>query len=205
MRSAVLVLACAASIAQSRQALAEDRQGDALATLLFSLNAPVANPRGASRIAAQERLARNRVGHVAMDEEDNKKIVGAAGAGAFLGVFLQQDIVNVALLSLVAAYMATLTNDVGDATRAVGGAADTAYTKAKDINDEYGVLPKAKTAADTVLTVADNVNTNYGLTSKLDEKLAIRAKYDNIKDKFDNIKSKVTDKVDELKSSASSK
>jgi hypothetical protein len=136
---------------------------------------------------------------------EGAKPAAAAAVGAFVGVFLQQDILNVALLSLVAAYCATLTNSVGEVTNTVAGTAEKAYTKAKDFNQEYDVLPKAKDAADTVLSVADNLNSNYGISNKIDERLKLTDKVDDIKDKFNNVKSQVTDKVDELKDSATPK
>merc|ERR1719171_2110813 len=51
-----------------------------------------------------------------------------------------------------------------DTLKSAGGAAATVYQKAVDLEAEYEVLPKAKSAIDTVVTVADNLNSNYGIT-----------------------------------------
>jgi hypothetical protein len=134
--------------------------------------------------------------------DDNSKIVGAAAAGALIGVFFQQPITTVGLLALLGAYLSTLSNSVGEVASSVGGTTADAYSKAKELNKEYEILPKAKTAADTVVTVADNINTNYGLTTKLDEKLKLTAKVGDLKAKVGDVTSSITEKVDELKSSA---
>lgn len=205
MRFAVLALASVACTIDARrvQSVAEDEH-NALASLLFALNAPVQSRSGAQRNFITS--FRNRAGLAAMAEEPSESAttVGAAAAGATLGVFFQQDILTVGLLALAAAYASTLSNDLGDATKSVGSFAAKAYDKTKDINEEYDVLPKAKNAADTVFTAADNLNKNYGLTDKLDEKLLLSEKVDKVKDKVDDIRTKFTDKVDDLKSKASS-
>jgi len=73
-----------------------------------------------------------------------------------------------------------------------------------DLEQEYEVLPKAKSAVDTVVTVADNLNKNYGLTDKLDEQLKLSEKAESLSAKFETQKSKITSKVDELKEKSSS-
>jgi hypothetical protein len=88
--------------------------------------------------------------------------------------------------------------------KSAGGAAATVYQKAVDLEAEYEVLPKAKSAIDTVVTVADNLNSNYGLTDKIDEKLKISEKAESLTAKVNEQKNKLTSKVDELKEKASS-
>merc|ERR1719163_1989163 len=91
---------------------------------------------------------------------------------------------------------------------AVGGA-DEPTDKEKTIgaaglDEEYEVVPKAKSAIDTAVTVAGNLNENYGITAKIDEKLQLSERADSLASKFDEQKSKLTSKVDELKEKASS-
>lgn len=174
-----------------------------LATLLFALNAPVTKPQA----RASRAQVRDRARLVAMAEEpsDAAVAIGAAAAAGLLGVFLEQGIVTDIVLALGAAYASTLNNEVGDNTKKLGGYAAKAYGKAKDINEEYDILGKAKGATDTVVTLADNLNKNYGITDKIDEKLLITDKVGKAKDKVDDVLSKVTDKVEELKSNSASK
>jgi len=75
--------------------------------------------------------------------------------------------------------------------------------KAVELEQEYEVLPKAKSAVDTVVTVADNLNKNYGLTDKIDEKLQLTGRIDSLSEKFTAQKDKLSAKVDELKDKAS--
>merc|ERR1719401_698350 len=139
------------------------------------------------------------------EEPDSKATLGAAGAGALLGVFLQQDLLTVGLFALAAAYASTLGNELGDAAKSVGGATATAYDKTKELNEQYDILPKAKGAADTVVSVADNINKNYGITDKIDQKLMLSEKVETAKSKVSDLTSSVTSKVDELKDATSSK
>merc|ERR1719401_50746 len=78
------------------------------------------------------------------EEPDSKATLGAAGAGALLGVFLQQDLLTVGLFALAAAYASTLGNELGDAAKSVGGVTAKAYDKTKELNEQYDILPKAK-------------------------------------------------------------
>jgi hypothetical protein len=133
---------------------------------------------------------------------DSTKTAGAAGAGALAGVFLGQDVVTIGVLALAFAYASSLPNQLGKSVSSVGEVAAKAYIRARDINEEYDVLPKAKSAADTVFRIADNLDTNYGISEKIDEKLKLSEKVDKVKDKFDETKAKLTDKVDELTASA---
>jgi hypothetical protein len=90
-----------------------------------------------------------------------------------------------------------------DTVKSAGAAAAKVYNKAADIEQEYEVLPKAKSAIDTVVSVADNLNKNYGLTDKIDAKLQLSARAESLSDKFNAQKDKLTSKVDELKDKAS--
>merc|ERR1719201_2659202 len=131
---------------------------------------------------------------------EKAKTIGAAGLGGVLGVILFGSLPGAAVLAAAGAYAATK----NDAVKSAGGAAANVYSKAVDLEQEYEVLPKAKSAIDTVVTVADNLNKNYGLTDKLDEKLQITAKAESLTGKLSAQKSKITSKVDELKEKSSS-
>merc|ERR1719473_65118 len=135
-------------------------------------------------------------------EEPTEKemTVGAAGLGGALGVILFGSLPGAAVLAAAGAYAATKS----DAVKSAGGAAANVYSKAVDLEQEYEVLPKAKSAVDTVVTVADNLNSNYGLTDKLDEKLMLSERAESLTDKLSMQKNKLTSKVDELKDKASS-
>jgi hypothetical protein len=131
---------------------------------------------------------------------DKEKTIGAAGLGGLLGVVLFGSLPGAAVLAAGLAYGTTKS----DAIKSAGGAAATVYQKAVDLEAEYEVLPKAKSAIDTVVTVADNLNSNYGLTDKIDEKLKISEKAESLTAKVNEQKNKLTSKVDELKEKASS-
>jgi hypothetical protein len=131
---------------------------------------------------------------------EKEKTLGAAGLGGVLGVVLFGSLPGAVLAAGAAAYACTKS----DAVKSAGEATAKVYTKAVELEQEYEVLPKAKSAVDTVVTVADNLNKNYGLTDKLDEKLQLSARAESLTEKFNSQKDKVTGKFDELKDKASS-
>merc|ERR1712167_455474 len=106
------------------------------------------------------------------DEPTDKAItIGAACVGAVVG-----------------AYGSTLSNGFGSTTKSAGTFASKAYSKTLEINEQYDVLPKAKSALDTVSTAAANLDANYGITAGIDEKLQISAAVDKVTDKIDEAK-----------------
>merc|ERR1719313_434642 len=134
------------------------------------------------------------------EEPDEKaKTIGAAGLGGVLGLVLFGSLPATIAFTALGAYAATKS----DAVKSAGGAAANVYNKAVDLEQEYEVLPKAKSAVDTVVTVADNLNNNYGLTDKIDEKLQLTGRIDSLSEKFTAQKDKLTARVDELKEKAS--
>mmetsp|Transcript_35599 Transcript_35599/g.65289 ORF Transcript_35599/g.65289 Transcript_35599/m.65289 type:complete len:223 (+) Transcript_35599:100-768(+) len=149
-----------------------------------------------------------RVKHTVRMEEyepsDKAITVGSAVLGGALGVQFTGELLPSIIASLVFAYLSTLSNGLGDATKSAGKFAANAYGKTLEINEEYGILPKVKGAVDSTLTVADNINKNYGITEGIDEKLALSAKYDDVKDKVSDLTGSVSSKIDDLKSKASS-
>jgi hypothetical protein len=134
------------------------------------------------------------------DEPTEKEMtIGAAGLGGIAGVVLFGSLPGAVILAGAAAYGAVK----NDTVKSAGSAAAKVYNKAVDIEQEYEVLPKAKSALDTVVSVADNLNKNYGLTDKIDAKLQLSARAESLSDKFNAQKDKLTSKVDELKDKAS--
>ena len=53
-------------------------------------------------------------------------------------------------------------------------------------------------------TAAGNLDANYGITTKIDEQLKLSQAVEKVTDKIDEVKSSVSSKVDDLKSKASS-
>merc|ERR1711939_918779 len=110
------------------------------------------------------------------------------GLGGVLGVVLFGSLPGAVLAAGAAAYAATKS----DAVKSAGEATAKVYSKAVELEQEYEVLPKAKSAVDTVVTVADNLNKNYGLTDKIDEKLQLTERADSLKGKFQTQKDNLT-------------
>merc|ERR1712128_336185 len=77
------------------------------------------------------------------------------------------------------------------------------YAKTLELNAQYDLLPKIKSATDTATTAANNLDKNYGITSKIDEVLKLSQAVEKATAKVDELKSSVTGKVDDLKAKAS--
>merc|ERR1712050_568714 len=105
-------------------------------------------------------------------------IVGAAAVGGLVGIYLFKELSTGVILACIAAYGATLSNGFGEAAKTAGGAASKVYSKTLELNEQYDVLPKTKSALDTVTTAASNLDANYGITSSIDEKLKLSAAVD---------------------------
>ena len=69
-------------------------------------------------------------------------------SNGIVGVYLFHELSTGVLLALIAAYAATTASTFGDATRSAGSAADKVYSKTLELNEQYDLLPKAKSAAD---------------------------------------------------------
>jgi len=139
-----------------------------------------------------------------MEDPNSKAVtIGAASVGGIVGVYLFHELSTAVFLAILFAYGSTLSNGFGNATKNAGSAAAKVYSKTLEINEEYDVVPKAKSALDTVTTAAANLDANYGVSASIDEKLKLSASYEKAIDKLDDIKGSVSGKVDELKSKAS--
>jgi len=147
------------------------------------------------------RVARTPV--VEMQESSKPTIIGAASVGAIVGVYFFHELQAGVILAAILAYAATTTSQFGDASKTAGDAAVKVFDKTLELNSQYDLLPKIKSATDTATTAASNLDKNYGITSKIDEKLQLSAAVDKASAKVDELKSSVTSKVDDLKAKAS--
>jgi len=176
--------------------------------LVASLAAAAAGFQGpASKMGVQARpmVSQPRFAAARMDEPSDKAVtIGAASVGGILGVYLFKDLGTSVFLACLLAYGSTLTNSFGSSTQSAGKFAAKAYSKTLEINEEYDVLPKAKSALDTVSTAAANLDANYGITAKIDDQLKLSQAVESATSKIDEVKSSVTSKVDDLKAKAGS-
>merc|ERR1719174_3195895 len=174
----------------------------AAAAVAAGFNAPASKAAFAS---ARPAVAAPRFADVRMEEPSDKAVaIGAASVGGILGVYLFGDLGTAVFLSCLGAYGATLSNGFGEASKNAGGFASKAYSKTLEINEQYDVLPKAKSAIDTVSTAAANLDANYGITAKIDDQLKLSQAVEKVTDKIEEVKGTVSSKVDDLKSKASS-
>jgi small ligand-binding sensory domain FIST len=166
-----------------------------------ALQSPLAAP------SLQSRTAVTRVAPVpVMVEEPTEKavVIGAAALGGIVGVYLFHELSAGVLLAITLAYGATLSNGFGNASKTAGSAAVKAYSKTLELNEEYDLLPKAKTALDTATTAVSNLDKNYGITSKIDEQLKISQAIDKASKKVNEVKASVSDKLSDLKAKSTS-
>ena len=134
---------------------------------------------GISKVPMAVKKARSSVAMMAEPTPKALAIGAAAGAG-LLAVQLTGDLTTSAVLAIVCAYGTTLDNGFGSATKSLGSACSKVYDKTLDLQEEYELIQKAKSAIDTTVNVADNLNTNYEITGKIDEKLKLSAAVDKV-------------------------
>merc|ERR1719253_2555274 len=150
-----------------------------------AFQAPASVKLAASRMPAPVRTA-----VVSMEEPADKGVtVGAAAVGGILGVYFFHELSTGVILAALFAYGSTLNNSFGSATKTAGSAAAKVYGKTVELNEQYDVLPKTKSALDTVTTAAANLDANYGITSSIDEKLQLSAAVDKATSKVEDLKS----------------
>jgi len=163
----------------------------------FSGIVPMAGSRaGRSDLAAKTRISQVKAAADGEEPSDMAKMAGAAAVGGLAGVQLFGELPPAFALCLLAAYGSTYSNGVGNALKQVGGFSAKVWSKSKDLNEQYDLLPKAKTVADAGVRIADSVNKEYGVTDKIDQKLLLSQN-------IDKVKTSVNDKVNDLKSKAS--
>jgi len=147
--------------------------------------------------------ARTAVAMMADEPVDKAITVGAAAVGGIVGIYLFHELSTGVILAALFAYGSTLSNSFGSATKTAGSAAAKVYGKTLELNEQYDVLPKTKSALDTVTTAAANLDANYGITASIDDKLKLSSAVDKATAKVDEVKSSLTSKVDDLKAKAS--
>lgn len=163
------------------------------------------SPAAVSKLGASKLAAPARTAVVTMEEPSGKATtIGAAAFGGVLGVYLFHELSTAVVLASVFAYGSTLSNGFGSFSKTAGSSAAKVYSKTLELNEQYDVVPKAKSALDTVTTAAANLDANYGVTAKIDDQLKISAAVEKATDKIDEVKSSLTSKVDDLKAKASS-
>merc|ERR1711892_1384723 len=118
------------------------------------------------------------------------------------GVYFFHELQTGLILAAVLAYASTTASSFGSFAESSGETAVKVYDKTLDLNAQYGLLPKLKSATDTATTAASNLDKNYGITSKIDEQLKLSQAVDKASAKVNELKSSVTNKVDDLKSKA---
>jgi hypothetical protein len=145
--------------------------------------------------AAGLALARSQqVAALAVDGETQKVSVGfgAACVGGLLGVYFTGELTTAAIFALLFAYATTRgDNFVGNTARSAGTAYDKLYTKTVELNDDYELTKKAKSAADFAVAAAQDVDQSYQISSRVDEKLKLSQAADNISSKVTNAKAKL--------------
>ena len=163
------------------------------ATLLLAIvgavsafQAPVIAPRPHSKLAV------SRVAASPVAQEGTKStVIGAACVGGFLGVYLFHEISWAAFLAIALAYGATTASGFGNTSRTAGDFAAKAYSKTLELNDQYDLVPKAKSALDVATTAANNIDQNYGITSGIDKQLKLSEAASKVTDKFEDLKGSV--------------
>merc|ERR1711865_830504 len=123
--------------------------------------------------------------------------------GGIVGIYLTGELQSGLILGSVLAYASTTASQFGKYSESAGETAVKVYDKTLELNAQYDLLPKIKSATDTVTVAASNLDKNYGITSKIDEKLKLSQAVEKAGAKVNELKSSVTGKVDDLKAKAS--
>merc|ERR1712159_958840 len=122
--------------------------------------------------------------------------------GGIVGVYFFHELQTGIILAAILAYASTTASSFGGAAAFAGETAVKVYDKTLELNAQYDLLPKIKSATDTVVIAGSNLDKNYGFTSKIDEQLKISQAVDKAGSKINELKSSVTNKVEDLKSKA---
>jgi len=159
---------------------------------------------GAAGVAAGVALKRP-VATLAVSSDDSNQgvAVGAACVGGILGVYFFGDISTAVILALIFAYASTKDNGFGNAIGKAGSAYNTVYDKTVELNDQYDILRKAKSAADVTVAAAVDLDESYQLTARVDEKLKLSQAVDKVTSKIGEVTEqfpkKISEKVEDLK------
>lgn len=170
---------------------------------IMALAAGFQSPAIFSKVDGSKLGSPARAAVVTMEEPTDKAVtVGAATVGGVVGVYFFHELSTAVVLAIAFAYGSTLSNGFGSFTKTAGSSAAKVYGKTLELNEQYDVVPKAKSAIDTVTTAAANLDANYGVTSKIDEQLKLTATVEKATAKVDELKASLTSKVDDLKAKA---
>jgi len=172
----------------------EQQQGWSMSALIL----------GAGAGAAAGLAWKRPVAALAVEEDSSKAVtVGAAVVGGFLGVYFFGELSPAILLALLFAYATTLNNGFGSFTRKAGSTYNSVYDKTIELNDQYDILAKAKSAADFTVAAASDFDESYQLTAKVDEKLKLSQAMEKVSEKFEVVTEqfpkKISEKVEDLK------
>jgi len=107
---------------------------------------------------------------------DKEAASAMAILGAFLGVYIFDNVLTAGILAGLCAYLTTTEGQVGEISKATGKSIFGAYKKVVDFAEEKKLIPQAKSITDKVVGAAKKVDANYGISSKIDEKLQVRAR-----------------------------
>jgi len=132
-------------------------------SLLLALVASASAYQGVAAPRLVSKMAASRVAPspIAMSEPSEKAtVIGAAAVGGIVGVYLFHELSTGVLFALTLAYAATTASSFGDAAKTAGSTASKAFDKAVELNEQYDVVPKAKSAVDTVVVATGNLNEN---------------------------------------------
>lgn len=153
----------------------------------------------APRVAAPV-VARSSRAIVMSSEEPSSQESATAAAltGAFLGIYVLDNLLLAGILAGLTAYLTTTDSQAGDIVSSGGALVSKSYKATVKFVAEKDLLPKAKTLTDKVVAALAAVDNNYGISAKIDEKLMISDKVASATEKISEVKSTVTSKVNEL-------
>ena len=158
--------------------------------------APAASKLSISKVAARTPL-------VEMQASSKAVVIGAGAVGGILGIYFTGELQSGLILGAIVAYASTTSSTFGKYSETAGETAVKVYDKTLELNAQYDLLPKIKSATDTVVVAGSNLDKNYGVSSKIDEQLKISQAVEKATAKVDELKSSVTGKVEDLKAKAS--
>jgi len=132
---------------------------------------------------------------------EKESTIAVALTGAFLGVYVLDNVITAAILASLAAYATTTDSKAGELATQTGEVVAKSYKSIVKFSSENNVLPKAKEVTDKVVAVLNQVNENYQITAKIDEKLLLSEKFEKAGDKISEVTSSVSTKVKDFSSS----
>ena len=128
---------------------------------------PCAIPLSHSRMLASTRKpAEGKDLHKPDGKESTNIVAGAAAAGGVMAFGILGSMTGGMVAAGAAAYATTRKDGLGDVAKAVGRAAVAAATKGRELNDEYKISERARSAASEGYRAARQLNDKYEVTDK---------------------------------------